>query len=301
MAVRVSVVVVSFNTEGLLRDCLASVFREPGTDYEVIVVDNASTDGTRKMLKEEFPAAKSILNDRNMRWAGGNNKGAAAASGDVVLFLNSDTVLREGALGAFVRFFDAHPDAAIAGCRLLNPDGSLQRSCRGFPGIANMFSEAFFLYLVFPRSKLFGSYHMTNFAHDALREVDMVSGAAMAVRAAAFRDVGPFDEEFHFYAEETDYCFRARKLGLRTWFFPSAEIVHAGQGSPQPRREYFENLYRGVRRFLVKHHRGLPLGVMIGLQWTGTALRVPVYCATGLLKGDATLLRKSYFYLRLLF
>jgi GT2 family glycosyltransferase len=300
MGVRISVVIVSYNTEALLRNCLASVAAQPGGRVEVIVVDNASTDGTRRMLEKEFPAVRTILNDRNARWAGGNNQGARTASGDILLFLNSDTVVRDGALEAFVRFFDSHPGAAIAGCRLLNPDGTLQRSCRGFPGILNLFSEAFFLYLAFPRSAVFGTFYMTNFDHDAVREVDLVTGAAIAVRSTVFRDVGPFDEEFHFYTEETDYCYRAAKLGFRTWFFPSAAIVHYGQGSPQAKQDYFENLYRGIRRFIVKHHTGLPLGAMIALQWTGTALRVPVYFLTGVIKRDPALFRKSLYYLRLL-
>jgi GT2 family glycosyltransferase len=301
MAARLSVVIVSYNTEGLLRSCLASISGQKGADFEVIVVDNASTDGTRRMLEVEFPAVKTILNDRNARWAGGNNQGAAASSGDIILFLNSDTVVRDNALARFVAFFDAHADAAIAGCRLLNPDGSLQRSCRGFPTVVNLFSEASFLYLAFPRSDIFGAYYVTNFGYDALREVDMVAGAAFAVRADAFREVGPFDENFHFYSEETDYCYRARALGRRTFFFPDAVIVHYGGGSPQTRQAYYENLYAGLRRYLLKHHRGFPLAAMIALQWAGAALRVPVYFVQGVLKPDRDLLRKSLYYLKLLF
>jgi hypothetical protein len=301
MAVRLSVVIVSYNTEALLRNCLGSIVPQAGTEAEVIVVDNASTDGSRTMLAKEFPSVRTILNGSNMMWAGGNNQGASAATGDLLLFLNSDTEAKDGALGAFIRFFDEHPEASIAGCRLLNPDGTLQRSCRGFPGPLNLFSEAFFLYLAFPRSDLFGSYHMTGFAHDAVRDVDMVTGAAIAVRRRAFDEIGPFDEGFHFYGEETDYCFRAKSLGHRTLFFPGAVIVHHGGGSPQPRRSYFENLHHGLRRFLVKHHRGPRLAAMIALQWTGTAVRVPVYFLQGLLTGDRGLLRKSLYYLELLF
>lgn len=301
MAVRLSVVIVSYNTADLLDDCLSSVFTgQEGTDFEVIVVDNASTDGTRGLLATRYPAVRTILNDGNRRWAGGNNQGAAAAVGEYLLFLNSDTVLRPGALEGFVRFFDGRPDASIAGCRLLNPDGSLQRSCRSFPGILNLFSEASFLYLLFPRSALFGRFHMTNFEHDEIREVDMVTGAAIAVRRSDFTAIGPFDESFHFYGEETDYCYRAKLLGRRTFFFPWSEIVHLVGGSPLPRQRYFENLHAGVRRFLVKHHRGPRLAAMIALQWLGEAVRVPVYFAAGILTGDAGLLRKSLYYLKLL-
>jgi GT2 family glycosyltransferase len=301
MGVRLSVVIVSYNTEALLRDCLASISRQKGVDLEVIVVDNASTDGTRAMVSAEFPAVKTIFNDRNARWAGGNNQGAAIASGEILLFLNSDTVVCEGALARFITFFDAHPDAAIAGCRLLNVDGSLQRSCRGFPTVLNMFSEASFLYLAFPRSDLFGAYYVTNFGYDAVRQVDMVAGAAFAVRSNVFREVGPFDEDFHFYSEETDYCYRAQSRGRLTFYFPDAAIVHHGGGSPQPRQAYYENLYAGLRRYLLKHHRGVPLATMIALQWIGTALRVPVYFLKGLMVPDRGLLRKSVYYLKLLF
>ncbi len=302
MSARLSVVIVSYNTEALLGECLDSIFGAPvRTEFEVIVVDNASTDRTREMLREKYPLVVTILNDDNRRWAGGNNQGAAAAAGAYVLFLNSDTVVTERALDAFVGFMDERPEVSIAGCRLHNPDGSLQRSCRGFPGPLNLFSEALFLYQAFPRSAIFGRYHMTNFSHDAVREVDMVTGAAMMVRKSVFTGVGPFDEDFHFYGEETDYCYRAAAKGLKTFFFPGAVIVHHGGGSPQPRQSYYQNLYDGLRRFLVKHHAGVPLASMIALQWTGTALRVPVYFLQGVFSRDSMLFRKSLYYLKLLF
>jgi GT2 family glycosyltransferase len=302
MGAQLSVIVVSYNTKDLLRDCLDSIYAPPvHTEFEVIVVDNASTDGTAEMLSVDYPRIVVIRNAENKRWAGANNQGAAAARGGYLFFLNSDTVLQPGALDAFVGFMDARPEAALAGCRLHNPDGTLQRSCRGFPGVLNLASESFFLYLAFPRSPVFGKYHMTNFNHDVVREVDMVTGAALMVRRDVFADLGPFDEGFHFYAEETDYCRRAMERGYRTFFFPGAVIVHRGGGSPQPRQSYYENLYRGLRRYLVKHHHGVPLATMIALQWAGTALRVPVYFLKGLFSGDAHLFRKSLYYLKLLF
>jgi GT2 family glycosyltransferase len=302
VSVRLSVVIVSYNTRELLRRCLDSIFAPPPeTETEVIVVDNASTDGTREMLAGNFPRVKTIFNDDNRRWAGGNNQGARAATGEYLLFLNSDTEVRGGALDAFVGFMDAHPHAALAGCRLHNPDGSLQRSCRSFPGVINLFSESFFLYQVFPRSALFGRYHMTNFAHDAVREVDVVTGAALMVRKDVCDRVGPFDEDFHFYGEETDYCRRATSLGFKTFFYPGAVIIHYGGGSPQPRQTYHRNLYRGFRQYLVKHHGGVALATMIVLQWTGVALRVPVYFLQGVFTADPDLFRKSLYYLKLLF
>jgi GT2 family glycosyltransferase len=295
-----SIVVVNWNAGPALDACLASVAADGLDGREVIVVDNASTDGTRTMLAAEFPGIRTILNDENKRWAGGNNQGAAAAVGEYLLFLNSDTEAVADAPRAFLRFLVEHPGASIAGCRLLNTDGTLQRSARSFPGMLNLFFEAFFLDQAFPRSRIFGRYKMTFFDHDEVREVDWVSGAAIAVRKDAFAAVGPFDEDFHFYGEETDYCFRAKALGHRTMFFPDAVIVHHGGGSPLPRQDYFENLYLGLRRFLVKHHHGSRLAAMITLQWTGTAVRVPVYFLRGLLTVDRDLFRKSLYYLKLL-
>jgi GT2 family glycosyltransferase len=302
VSVRLSIVIVSYNTRDLLRECLESIFDYPvRSEFEVIVVDNGSTDGTIEMCAGKYPRVVMIQNEENRRWSGANNQGASAASGEYLFFLNSDTVVREGAIDAFVHFMDDYPEAALAGCRLHNADGTLQRSCRGFPGLLNLFSEAFFLYRLFPLSGIFGRYHMTNFAHDTVREVDMVTGAALMVRRPVYSGVGPFDESFHFYGEETDYCYRARARGHRTFFFPGAVIVHHGGGSPQPQQSYFDNLFNGLRHFLVKHHRGIPLSAMLAMHWVGAALRVPVYFLQGLFTGNAALFRKSLCYLKLLF
>jgi GT2 family glycosyltransferase len=299
---RLSVVIVSYNTRALLGKCLDSLLADPaGRDTEVIVVDNGSTDGSADMLREHYPGVTAILNTVNRRWAGGNNQGAAVAGGTYLLFLNSDTLIVGDALGAFIGFMEGHPEAAIAGCRLLNTDGTLQRSCRGFPDLTNLFSEAFFLYEIFPRSPIFGRFYMTTFDHESVREVEMVTGAALMVRADVFREVGGFDEDYHFYGEETDFCYRALRLGHRTFFFPGAEIVHHGGASQARRLPYYRNHVDGIVRFLKKYYSGPRLAAAMVIKFAGVALRVPVYFLLGCVTANPGLLRKSIYYLRILF
>lgn len=297
-----SIIIPSYNTKDILRDCLESIHREThDTPYEIIVVDNDSEDGTRDMLREEFPRIRTILNDVNRRWSGANNQGVGISRGEFLLFLNSDTLIEPGALDAFVRYMRDNPGTGIAGCRLLNPDRTLQPSCRGFPTMANIFFESFFLCKLFPRSRIFGEYHMSYFSHEEERDVKSLMGAALMVRRNVMEKVGEFDESFDFYGEETDFCYRAAAEGVRVRFFPGAEIVHLGSASPQLMEVHFERIHRGQIHFLKKHHSGYRLYLMIFLKSAGVFLRVPVYFFTGILTGDGSLIRKSLYYLKVLF
>jgi N-acetylglucosaminyl-diphospho-decaprenol L-rhamnosyltransferase len=241
----VSVVVVTHNALPWLEPCLESVRGE-----ETIVVDNASTDGTVAIVRERFPDVQ-VVEEENRGLAAGWNVGMACARGRYFLILNADAWLADGALAALVAFADEHPEAAVVGPRLLNPDGSLQRSVRGFPTLWRLATEYFFLRKLAPRSQLLNGFYAGGFDHDEVREAEFLMGACLLVRREAVEQVGPLDESFFLFSEETDWCYRFVAAGWKVLFFPGAECVHVGGGS-HGGRMFRENV-RGHLRFLAKH------------------------------------------------
>ncbi len=242
----VGVVVVAHNSLPWLERALESV-----RGHETIVVDNGSTDGTADFVRERFPDVR-LVEQENRGMGGGNNVGMRLASGRYFLLLNSDAwILRDG-VERLVEFADAHPEAAVVGPRLLNPDGSLQRSVRGFPTLWRLATEYLFLRKLAPRSRLLNSFYAGDFDHDELREADWLYGAVLLVRRDATDDVGLFDEDFFLFSEEVDWCYRFRQAGWQVLFYPGAEAVHVG-GASHGGRLYTENL-RGHLRFFAKHY-----------------------------------------------
>lgn len=232
LPIDVSVIIVNWNTIDLLRACIASVFNATRSiNFEVIVVDNASTDGSVEMVRQEFGQAIVIANTENVGFAAANNQGIAVATGRYILLLNSDTIVLDGAIEKTVTFADRWPDTAAFGCRILNPDRSLQNSCFMFPSLLNLFLFSAYLYKLFPRSRFFGREQMTWWDRDDAREVDVVTGCYMLVRKKAINEVGVMDSGFFMYAEETDWCYRFKSKGWKNRFTPDAEIVHLGGAS----------------------------------------------------------------------
>lgn len=251
-------VIVNWNTCGYLRQCLQSLSAEAqsSSQAEVIVVDNASTDGSAEMVRQEFPWVKLVANSRNAGYAKGNNQGILLAEGRYVLLLNPDTVVPTGALGKLIAWMDSHPDVGAVGVRLLNPDGSVQPSCRSFPEPAYLLYESLGLTLLFPRSRRFGAYRMTWFRHDREMDVDQPMGSALAIRRETVEDVGLLDEEFPIFFNEVDWCYRARQKGWRIMFTPEVEIVHyGGRSTSQVRLSAILESHRSLVRFYRKHYR----------------------------------------------
>ena len=182
---------------------------------------------------------------------GGNNTGMRLASRRYFLLLNSDAWAVGDAVEQLAAFADQHPEAAVVGPRLLNPDGSLQRSARAFPTLWRLATEYLFLRKLGPRSRLLNKFYEGDFDHDKAREVDWLFGACLLVRRDAADEVGLFDEDFFMFSEETDWCYRFRQAGWSVWFFPGAEVVHVG-GASHGGRLFAENV-RGHLRFLAKH------------------------------------------------
>ena len=243
----VSAVVVSYNAAPWIERSLDSL---RGTGAEVIVVDNGSTDGTLEIVREKFPEAR-LIEQENRGFGAGNNAGMRAASGRYFMLLNPDAWLTDGALEKLIAFADEHPEAAVVGPRLLNPDGSLQRSVRGYPTPWRIATEYFFLRKLAPRSRAFNSLFGAGFDHESVREVDYLFGACLLVRRDAVDSVGGFDEDFFLMSEETDWCYRFRQAGWSVFFYPGAEAYHVVGASLNPAR--FKDVVRGHLQFLSKH------------------------------------------------
>ncbi|MGI0009981.1 MAG: glycosyltransferase family 2 protein, partial [Nitrosopumilaceae archaeon] len=197
LTVQLSIIIINYNTRDLLRACLKSVFQKTqDLDFEMIVVDNASVDGSLEMVEQEFPQVKKICNAENRGFAAANNQAIKQANSEYILLLNSDTEVLDGAINKTIEFMKQRPETSIVGCKLLNPDGTLQPSCRSFPSVWNLFTESFFLYKAFKRTKLFGKYYMSFFDHTSIREVDVVMGAFMLIRREVIDAIGLFDEDY---------------------------------------------------------------------------------------------------------
>ena len=260
--VDLSVVVLSWNVRDLLRECLKSVVRDGGLATEIIVVDNASDDGSVEMVRAEFPDVRLIANATNRGYAGGNNDGIAAAVGRYVMILNPDTVTQGNALAAMVAYADAHPDVGVVGPQLLNPDGSAQSSRRRFPTLMTALFESTWLQPLAPRGVL-RHYYMLDQSDDETQEVDWVTGACFLVRREAIQQVGGLDESFFMYSEELDWCRRIKQAGWQVVYLPTAQVVHyVGKSSDQvvaQRHIYFQT---SKVRYLRKHHGKLAAGVL---------------------------------------
>jgi N-acetylglucosaminyl-diphospho-decaprenol L-rhamnosyltransferase len=241
----VSVVVVTYDAMPWIERCLDSV-----RGYEVIVVDHGSTDGTLELVRERFPEAR-MIEQENRGMGGGNNAGMRAARRPYALLLNSDAWVVGDAVERLAAYLDAHTRVAVAGPRLQNPDGSLQRSVRGFPTLWRLATEYFYLRKLAPRSNLLNAFYGGGFRYDETSEVETLYGAALLVRREAADQVGLFDEAFFMFSEESDWTYRFRQAGWGVAFVADAEVVHVG-GASHGGKLYVENL-RGLLRFFAKH------------------------------------------------
>lgn len=251
-----SFVIVSWNAKDYLRECLDSITAESsGLAIEVVVVDNASSDGSPELVHDEYPWVVLVRNDANVGFARANNQGIALSSGTYLCLVNSDVVLHPGCLTAMKAFLDARPDIGLAGPRVHNRDGSLQPSCRMAPTLRSVFFRALALDTLFPRSATFGAHFMTHWDHDDVRAVDILSGCCWFARRRAVEDVGGLDETFFMYGEDMEWSLRFRRGGWAVVFNPAATITHYGGASSarQPTR-FFVEMQRADLQYWRMHH-----------------------------------------------
>jgi N-acetylglucosaminyl-diphospho-decaprenol L-rhamnosyltransferase len=246
----VSVIVVSYNTREHLGRSLASL----AGGYEVIVVDSGSTDGSRELVRERFPDVRLLELPDNRGFGAANNEGMKVAAGRYFLISNADAWPLGDGIERLAAFADANARTGVVGPRLLNPDGTLQRSVRGFPTRWRIATEYFFLRKLAPRSRALNAFYGAGFDHGSVLEAEFLMGAVLLLRRDAVDEVGGFDESFFMFSEEVDLCYRMRTAGWSVVFYPGAEFVHVGGASTRPEwgRMYREQL-RGHLRFLAKH------------------------------------------------
>lgn len=239
-----SIVIVNWNTSELLTQCLESIYKSGSRySFEVIVVDNGSSDESVSLVSQGFPSVVLIKNNRNLGFARANNQGLAVGRGRYFMLLNSDTKVLPGAIDTLIQTADSNPELGVLGPKLLNMDGSLQVSWAGFPSI---FSELL--------GKEFRACKPVPGCPSAY-EVDYVKGACMLVRTMTIQEVGNLDNDFFFYAEEVDWCYRIKQKNWKIWYLTNAEIYHLGGGSTQVGFVQLTRLYRGKLLYFKKHHR----------------------------------------------
>ena len=245
----ISIIIVNYNTRELLRDCLESVYLSAsGLSFEILVVDNASTDQSVAMVREAFPQVRVIENTTNRGFGAANNQAMRAMTGKYALLLNSDTVVSRAAIGELMAFMEDCPEAGMACGQLLNRDGSKQNSIASFPTLLSLITNTTLLEYLFPRK-----YPSKRYYHSEAIEVDSGVGACLIVRKAAIDAVGMFDERYFFFFEETDWARQMKQAGWKIYFVPSARIFHlqgSSIGGKFPSRvEFYRSRYQYLRKW----------------------------------------------------
>lgn len=283
----VSIIIVNYKTEQLLQQTLSSVVQTTSNlEYELIVVDNASNDGSVSMVKREFPQVLLIENPENQGYAKANNIGIRRAHGEYVLLLNSDTVVTEGSIKACVDYMKADASIGALGCRVELRDGTLDHACkRGFPTPEASLYYVLKLDKLFPNSKRFGQYDLTYLPEDQINDVDCLIGAFMLVGRSAIEKVGMLDEQFFMYGEDIDWCYRIKEAGFRLVYYPEVKILHyKGESSKKRRFMTIYEFHRAMVLFYNKHYKNKYNLLVRCLVYTGIGVKLCLTLLVNLFK-----------------
>lgn len=281
----VSIIIVNYNVRDFLHQSLLSLQKAlKGIRSEIFVVDNASDDGSAEMVRRRFPRIRLIANATNLGFAKANNIALKKAHGKFLLLINPDTIVQEDTIRVMVEFLQSHPEAGLAGCKILNPDGSFQPACRrGFPTPWVAFTRIIGLGKLFPRTKLFGKYNLTYLNTDETYPVDAVSGSFMMVRRETFKQVGGLDESYFMYGEDLDWFYRIRQAGWLIFYVHSTQIIHyKGESTRRSSLDEIRLFYNAMHLFVEKHFQSsrlfkivlrLSIGVVSFAAFITSALR----------------------------
>jgi hypothetical protein len=259
----VSIVIVSFNTKDLLRKCVQSIYETTkGLNYEVIIVDNASRDGSPEAIEHEFNHVRVIRNSENCGFAKANNQAIRLASGKYLLLLNSDTIMKEGTIERLVSFLEKDPRAAAVGPKVLNPDGTLQNKGFCFPSVTYSIIILFGINRFFSEKVKRTWFPKFYWSENDTREVDYLEGSCLLLRKEVIDRIGLLPEAFFMYFEEAEWCCLAKKHQYGIWYFPGAEIIHLCAASPLPDRE---EVFGKSLTLFYKRNIGRSRGVVIAI------------------------------------
>jgi GT2 family glycosyltransferase len=251
-----SIIIVNYNVKEFIQNLLHSIVKATtGIKYEVIIIDNASNDGSVEFIREKFPEVKLIVNSINRGFSRANNQGLSVAEGEYLLLLNPDTLLREDTLDKMIAFFKSTPEAGLAGCKILNPDGTLQLACRrSFPGPWTSFCKVTGLSSFFPNNRIFARYNLTYLDENQTYEVDAVSGSFMMLKKEIYKKIGGLDEQFFMYGEDLDLCYRIQKAGYKVFYVHSTQIIHyKGESTKRSGIDETKIFYEAMNLFVKKH------------------------------------------------
>lgn len=259
-----SIAIINWNTKHLLKECLKSIYSKAHKiSFEILVVDNGSSDGSQEMIRIKFPQARLIENKDNLGFARANNQALRKSKGKYGLLLNSDTLVREGTLEMMVSFMEANSRVGICGCRLLNEDGSVQPSCGSFPGLFTIFLHMTKLNYLYPGNRFSRRFMEADLEEGEAEEMDWVTGACLLVRHQAREEIGLLDERFFMYCEDLDWCHRMKGTGWKIYYLPRAEVIHyRSQSYEKGSLRIFLEGYKSWFIYLRKHFPRAKIGML---------------------------------------
>lgn len=298
----VTIVIVNYNSFDLLEKCLNSISEFVDEKmYRIILIDNNS-DGDVSKISKKFRCIELIRNEKNIGFAAANNKAIKIIDTKYTLLINNDIIFEEDSIKKIIDIAEKNDEEIIVGCRLLNPDGSIQESAYQFPNIWNTFTENFFLSTLFKKNKVFSKSSLS-FSHSQnFQRTDSVKGAFMFCSSQQLKKIGGFDERFFFYSEDIDLCKRFKEAGGKIYFYPGTSVIHYEiSNNKKDFWFYHKNLSIGKIQYYQKHFLGLRLIFVLIIHFCGIAIRVPLYAILYLIKFDSAWLKKSLIYIKLLF
>ncbi|MDY0083127.1 MAG: glycosyltransferase [Ignavibacteriaceae bacterium] len=260
-----SIIIVNYNVKEFLQNLIHSIEKASlNLTKEIIVIDNASDDGSVEFIREKFPQVNLVANKTNLGFGKANNIGLKQAKGKYILLINPDTIVAEDTFEKMIQFFESNDNVGLAGCKILNPDGTLQLACRrSFPGPWTSFTKVTGLSTLFPKSRIFARYNLTYLDENDTYEVDAISGSFMMMKREVYEKTGGFDEQFFMYGEDLDLCYRIQKAGYKVFYVHPTQIIHyKGESAKRSSFDETKVFYNAMHLFVKKH---LSSSFLVGL------------------------------------
>lgn len=297
-----SIIIVNFNTKRLLKDCLNSLMENMrGIIYEIIVVDNASSDGSIEMLRNNFPDVKLIANKENLGFAAANNQAAEIAKGRFILLLNSDTILKEGNIRDMFKLFEENKNLGVAGAKVLNEDGSLQATCYRFPNLLTEYLNHTFFSVKYIPNFIYSHSHYLKSSFNEIKEVDCLAGCFLLTKKKIIEKTGLFDEKYFMNYEDFDFCYKLNKNNLRVLYYPYFKIIHYGGRSRKECVVSEARLYfLSVRHYFKKNKGALKTFILLSSIYISWFIFYIIFSFIGIFSNSSRISKKKKLFKQLL-